>query len=56
MKKVALFSGLLLLGASLSLSSCRKPPPVDPSDPCEGVVCDEGYKCVNGKCVTNRKK
>jgi len=53
MKKLALIVFLSLFGMTIiSTTACRK----KPTNPCEGIRCDEGYKCVEGKCVEIRKK
>ncbi len=54
MKKLSLvvFLSVFGLGILSTTTSCRK----KPVDPCEGVRCDEGYKCVEGKCVEIRRK
>ena len=51
MKKLGYIGAILLLGVTLSLTTCKK----KRMDPCESVECEVGEKCVNGKCVPIRK-
>jgi len=52
MKKLGYFTAILLLGITMTLTNCKK----RHYDPCDGVECDRGEKCVNGECVPIKKR
>jgi len=55
MKKITSLVALLAFGVVLAFTNCRKPPPID-KGPCENVICDEGYVCVDGVCVLKQRR
>ena len=52
MKKFGYLSAILAVGLVLTLTDCKK----KKIDPCEGIVCEEGEKCVDGKCIEIKRK
>ena len=52
MKKLGILSAIAVFGTILLFTDCRK----KRIDPCEGIRCEEGQKCVEGKCVDIERK